>query len=194
MLRIWQLLRCSGGAAEQRDGGHGNSIERVCAAADLPTWRAVGRDRRGSIRLPGARLYSADPNVKRSIEPEKCRSRPVPGSFENNLYRVIVGLVAVDQHRSPLPVRALDGTGRDQVVSDGRTKVASPLPDQTLTACGHGANVRHSGSGRNEEPALHGAGRISNSILTSSLTLTVPPAIRMGLMPKALNLKDADPR
>jgi hypothetical protein len=33
-----------------------------------------------------------------------------------------------------------------------------------------------------------------NSILTSSLTLTVPPAIRMGLMPKALNLKDADPR
>jgi hypothetical protein len=69
----------------------------------------------------------ADPNVKRA-EPEKCRSRPVPGSFENHLYRVIAGLVAVDQHRSPLSVRALDGTGRDQVVSGGRTKVASPLP------------------------------------------------------------------
>jgi hypothetical protein len=40
----------------------------------------------------------------------------------------------------------------------------------------------------------HCTGTISNSILSSSLTLTVPPAMRMGSMPKSLCLIDAEPR
>ena len=40
----------------------------------------------------------------------------------------------------------------------------------------------------------HCDGTISNSILSSSLTLTVPPAMRMGSIPKSLCLIDAEPR
>ena len=45
-------------------------------------------------------------------------------SGEYNFHRVVVVLIAIDQHHGPLPVGPLDGVGCDQHISGGIVDIA----------------------------------------------------------------------